>query len=224
MVIQAFEDDVLEKYNTSQTIGEKIFGYFISIIFHPLFVPVYVVWFLIYIHPDAFLGFSPEAKSNVLLIVIINIVVFPLITVLLLRALKFIDSIQLHSRKDRIIPYIASGIFFFWAYNVFREQPQYSSLIKTFLLGIFLASSGGLIANIYFKVSMHAIGMGGWLGFFFMMFINNSMQMTWPLAFVILATGLVCTARLMISSHKPSDLVGGLLLGIASQLISSFFL
>ena len=71
---------------------------------------------------------------------------------------------------------------------------------------------------------MHAIGMGGWLGFFFMMFINNSMQMTWPLAFVILATGLVCTARLMISSHKPSDLVGGLLLGIASQLISSFFL
>lgn len=224
MIIQSFENDVLENYNVNPSIGEKIFGYFFSIIFHPLFVPIYVVWFLLYIHPDAFIGFSSQAKTNVLLIVIINIVVFPLITVLLLRALKFIDSIELHSRKDRIIPYIASGIFFFWAYNVFREQPQYSSLIKTFLLGIFLASSGGLIANIYFKVSMHAIGMGGWLGFFLMMFVNNSMQMTWPLAFVILFTGIVCTARLMISSHKPSDLVGGLLIGIVTQLISSAFL
>ena len=224
MIIQSFENDVLVKYNINPSIGEKIFGYFFSVIFHPLFVPVYVVWFLLYIHPDAFLGFSSEDKTRVLLIIILNIVFFPLITVLLLRGLKFIDSIQLHTRKDRIIPFIASGIFFFWAYNVFREQPQYSSLIKTFLLGIFLASSGGLIANIYFKVSMHAIGMGGWLGFFFMLFINHSMQMTWALAFVILFTGIVCTARLMISSHKPSDLIGGLLIGFAAQIISSFFI
>lgn len=224
MVIQSFENDVFVKYNTNPSLGEKIFGYFFSIIFHPLFIPVYVVWFLLHIHPTAFLGFSPENKSRVLLIIILNIVFFPIVTVLLLRKVGFINSILLNTRKDRIIPYIACGIFFFWAYNVFREQPQYSSLITTFLLGIFLASSAGLIANIYFKVSMHAIGMGGWLGFFLLLFINNSMIITWPLALVILFTGIVCSARLMISSHKPSDLVGGLLIGIATQFIASIFL
>ena len=224
MIAKAFENDILVKYNSHPTIGEKIFGYFFSIIFHPLFIPVYVTWFLLYVHPDAFQGFSPADKFKVLLIIIINVVFFPLITVLLLKAVGFISSVQLHLRKDRIIPYIATGIFFFWAYNVFREQPQYTTLITTFLLGIFIASSAGLIANIYFKVSMHAIGMGGWLGFFFLLFIHQSMQMTWPLAMVILFTGIVCTARLMISSHRPVDLVGGLLIGLASQFAASIFL
>ena len=152
----------------SQTSTENLFVHtiakFISVLFHPLFIPIYFVWFLLFIHPLAFIGFSAMQKFQTLIIVCINLTIFPLVSVLLLKALGFIESIYLKTQKDRIIPYIACGIFFFWAFTVFKEQTKYPMILVVFILGIFLASSAALIANIYFKVSMHAIGMGGLLG------------------------------------------------------------
>jgi nitrate reductase NapE component len=101
-------------------IAARIFGNFFSYLFHPVFVPLYIIFFLLYIHPSAFSGFSEQEKKQTVLIILLNLVLFPLITVLLLKAVGFIDSLYLRTQKDRIIPYIASGIFFFWGYTVFK--------------------------------------------------------------------------------------------------------
>jgi nitrate reductase NapE component len=203
--------------------GEKIFAGFFSVLFHPLFIPVYVIAFLTYIHPAAFAGFSDQEKKQTIFIIVLNLVFFPLLSVLLLRAVGFISSVYLRTKKDRIIPYMACGIFFFWAYLVFKNQTQYPLLLTAFILGIFLASSVGLFANIYFKISMHAIGMGGWLGFFLVIFRENSMHMTWPLMIVILLTGIVCTSRLLISDHTSKEIYTGLAAGILTQFIAAAF-
>ncbi len=225
MVNQAgFREDVPVRYNDHPSLGEKLFGHLFSVILHPVFVPVYVIAFLIYLHPHAFTGFSAESKFKTLIIIAVNLVFFPLLSVLLLRAVGFISSIHLITRKDRIIPYIAVGIFYFWAYTVFRGQPQYPDLLVFFLLGIFLASSAGLIANIYFKISMHALGMGGMIGFFLVLFSTQSILMGWPLALSVLLTGSVCTARLMVSTHEPRDLYMGLLLGMLSQFVAAIYI
>ena len=195
----------------------------ISVVLHPIFIPIYVTAFLLYLHPTAFIGFSPENKNWTLVIVAINVAVFPLLSVLLLRALKFIDSILLKTQKDRIIPYIASGIFFFWTYTVFKQQPAYPLVVSAFLMGLFLSSSGALLANIYLKISMHGIAMGNWLGFFLMLMYSDSMRMTWPLFYVIILTGLVGTARLMLNSHKPRELYMGIALGMLSAVIGYYF-
>ncbi len=202
-------------------IAARIFGNFFSYLFHPVFVPLYIIFFLLYIHPFAFSGFSDQEKKQTVLIILLNLVIFPLITVLLLKAVGFIDSLYLRTQKDRIIPYIASGIFFFWGYTVFKEQPQYPPVLTAFILGIFLASSAALLANIYFKVSMHAIGMGGWLGFFLLLFYRNSMLMTWPLCLALLVTGLVCSSRLLLRSHEQKDIYGGLLIGMITQWVAA---
>jgi hypothetical protein len=196
----------------------KIFAQVNSYLFHPLFVPVYIILFLLYLHPSAFTGFSDATKVRVVFIVIINLLFFPLLSVLLLKAVGFIDSIFLKTQKDRIIPYIASGIFFFWAYHVFKEQSQYPELWVSYLLGLFLASSAALIANIYFKVSMHAVGVGGWIGLFFLMFNSQEMMMTWPLVVVLLITGMVCTSRMILKAHDAIDIYGGLVIGVLTQL------
>jgi hypothetical protein len=195
---------------------------FFSYIFHPAFVPVYVIAFLVYFHPSYFSGFSERNKLQTVIISCINLVAFPLLTVLLLKALGFIDSIFLRTRKDRIIPYMACGIFFFWAYTVFKKQEIYPSIMPIFILGVFLAASAALIANIYFKISMHAIGMGGWLGIFFVIAKENSMLMTWPISVALLITGVVCTARLLVSNHTQRDIYVGLIVGFLAQVIAAF--
>jgi hypothetical protein len=211
-----------------QTSTENLFVHaiakLISVLFHPLFVPIYFVWFLLFIHPLAFIGFSSLQKFQTLVIVGINLTIFPLVSVLLLKALGFIESIYLKTQKDRIIPYIACGIFFFWAFTVFKEQTKYPIVLVVFILGIFLASSAALLANIYFKVSMHAIGVGGLLGIFAVLFYNNNLSMSWPLALVLIISGMVCTARLLLNTHTPRDIYVGLLIGIATQIAANYFL
>ena len=204
-------------------LSAKVFAHLNSYLFHPLFVPLYIILFLLYLHPTAFTGFSDATKVRVIFIVIINLLFFPLLSVLLLKAVGFIDSIYLKNQKDRIIPYIASGIFFFWAYHVFKEQAQYPEDWVSYLLGLFLASSAALIANIYFKVSMHAVGVGGWLGFFYLLCNSQDMMMTWPFAAVLIITGMVCTSRMILKAHSPLDIYGGLIIGVLTQIAGWYF-
>jgi len=211
--------DIKEQHKNS--IVENIYITFFSYLFHPVFIPVYVGLFLVYIHPAAFSGFSDGEKRQTMVIILLNLVFYPLFSVLLMKPLGFIQSIYLNTQKDRIIPYIVSGIFFFWGYMVFKRQPHYPLILTSFVLGIFLASSVALIANIYFKVSMHAIGMGGWLGLFLVILKNSEMLMTWPLCIVLLLTGFVCSARLLKGSHQQADIYAGLTIGFLTQFAAA---
>ena len=202
----------------------RFVAHFFSYVFHPLFIPLYATWFLTFVHPYLFAGFSVQQKIWLLVRISYSMIFFPLITVLLLKALGFINSILLNTQKDRIIPYIACGIFFFWAYLVFRNQPNIPSILTAFTFAVFISSSAALMANIYFKISMHAIGLGGMLGIFLIITNSNSMLMTWPLSAALLITGVVCTARFLISDHTTKDIYSGLVLGILAQFIAAYII
>lgn len=209
--------NILEKSQQPSLV--RFFAHVFSYIFHPLFITFYVCWFIAFIHPSYFSGFSEAGKKRVLLMVSLNAIAFPAITVLLLKALGFIDSFFLRTQKDRIIPYIASMTFFFWAQYALREQPEIPRILVAFMFGVFISSSAALIANIYFKISMHAIAMGGLVGICFVIMQQNTMLMTWPLSAALLIAGLVSTSRLIISDHTNKDIYTGLLIGFICQLI-----
>lgn len=220
-------NQVLERAGLAQPIAGqhsstvRFFAHLFSYVFHPLFIPLYVTFFLAFIHPGYFTGFSLVAKKKVMLLVAINAFAFPAITVLLLKALGFIDSLFLKTQKDRIIPYIASGTFFFWTQYVLREQSHIPRILVAFMFGVFISSSAALIANIYYKISMHAIGMGGLVGLFLVIMQQNSLLMTWPLSLVFLLTGLVCTSRMIVSDHKPKEIYSGLMVGLVCQFVGA---
>lgn len=208
--------------NSSSSLVLKFLAHLFSYIFHPLFIPIYVLLFLMYIHPSYFSGIDNQTKLWLPFSVAQLSIFYPLLTVVLLKALGFIDSIFLKTQKDRIIPYIAGGIFYFWLYQVCRNHPAgLDPIVPCFMLGIFLAASAALIANIYFKISMHAIGMGGWLGIFLLIMQSSTMLMTWALCIVLLITGIVCSSRLLISDHSSKDIYTGLLLGLVCQFAAA---
>jgi hypothetical protein len=203
--------------------GLKVPAHFFSYILHPIFLPAVVTAYFTLLHPLLFVGFSKEERIKTILIVLLNTCFFPLVTVLLLKALGFVSSIKLVTQKDRIIPYIASGIFYFWAYTVFKEQTDYPKVLSVFLLGIFLSSSAALLANIYYKVSMHMIGMGGVTGILLVLFYQNNLLPGWPLSAAFLLSGIVGTSRLILKSHQPFDIYSGYIIGLAMQLIAHYF-
>lgn len=153
-------------------------------------------------------------------------VFFQGLAVLLLKAVGFIDTIFLKTQRDRIIPYITAGIFYFWTYLVFKNQPSIPSILTAFVFGAFTASYVALIANIYLKVSMHAIGMGALLGLLFIVLksTNSTIGIPGPLMVAFVISGLVCTSRLLISDHTTKEIYVGLLIGIVSQVVAALWI
>jgi hypothetical protein len=201
----------------------RFFARLISFLFHPLFIPGYIAAFLLFVHPYAFSGFNEKAKMLRFASVVLLTAFFPAFTVFLLRRLGFIESIFLRTQKERIIPYVASMFFFFWIYYVSRNLPNTPPLFKTMLLGVFLGSIAALMANIYFKVSMHGIAMGGLVTFFLILALFGSFPVPVFLSISILIAGLVCSARLLLSDHQPFEVYAGFFLGVICQTLAMFF-
>lgn len=192
----------------------------ISWVFHPVFVPVYLVMFMVFADPYLFAGFSHWDRVKVVIQAFVMFTFFPVVSVLLLRALNFISSFYLRTQKDRIIPFIACGIWYFWIWYVWRNLPDYPKESVALTFAVFLASWFGLMLNITMKVSMHTIGMGTVLTFLFLHAFRNPVDPGLYLTVGVLATGLVATARFIVSDHTAREIYTGLFAGAAAQLIA----
>jgi hypothetical protein len=210
-------------------LGTRLVARFISWIFHPVFLPLYTVFFMVYIHPYLFAGFSGWEKTRIMAMSGLMYTFFPLITVLLLKGLNFIDSIFLRTQKDRVIPIITSMIWYFWIWNVWRnfnkvkDAGEMPPEVIQFALAAFISTIISLMLNIKLKISLHAIGAGVMLGFVLLLALSQGLNFGIYLSIAIFITGLICTSRFIASDHTQVEVYGGLAAGLMSMLIASWF-
>jgi len=197
----------------------RLVGHLVSLVFHPLFIPSYIAAFLVYVDPYAFAELDAKRKLFKLFFVVFSTAFLPLFSVLLMKQLGFIKSIFLRDQKDRIIPYIVCMIFYFWAWYVAKNLHDNPAFIAM-LLAVFLSCIAGMMANIYYKISMHAIAAGALFILFLWMAFSGSLATGTYLSAVILITGLVCTARFIVSDHNSFEIYSGLLVGGLCQLVA----
>lgn len=156
--------------------------------------------------------------------VMINTVLFPAVLVFLLWRLKFLKNIYMETTKERIIPLVVSLLFYFWAFYVGRNLEVIPHSLQQWLLGVFLCSCAAMFINIWTKVSLHGIALGGLIGFCAW---QQATDLQWPFYILIpavLLAGVVGTARLIRGAHKPSELYIGYFAGILCQVIAGWVL
>ena len=220
------EDNQLKEVSIPETPKQPLFlqwlAKFISYVFHPLFVPLYITYFIIQIRSYQFAGINDWENLRVLLQVFVNCTFLPLVSVLLLRALNFIESVHLKTQKDRIIPYVICMIFYFWNWYAFKNTHQVKDLVSI-SMAIFNACVFGFLVNISMKVSMHAISAGVMCTFMALLAITDSSSFSLPLSIAVLIAGIVCTSRLIVSDHSPKEVYYGFLVGVFSQVAAHYF-
>jgi hypothetical protein len=198
----------------------RALAHLFSYIFHPLFIPAYVTAFLLFVDPYSFAGVADKQKLFRLIAVFFNTAFIPGFAVFLMWRLKLIESMQLRTQKERIIPYAAAMIFYFWAWYVFHKQPENPQSIDDFLLGSFLAVCAAWFLNIVTKISMHAIGVGG-LALFFLLQAFSEQDVTGVyFSIAILIAGAVCTSRFIVSDHTQREIYLGFIAGAFCQLLA----
>jgi hypothetical protein len=212
------------KPTSRQPLLLRLFGQFFSYVFHPLFISAYVIGFLIFVHPYAFAGFDPTRKVLRFLTILVYNTLFPLFAVFLLWRLQLgVQTMQLRTMKERIIPYLIAMIFYWWTWHVYANLPDIPPVAIHFLLGAFLGVCGAWIFNIYYKISMHAIAAGGLAMFFFLFSFRDAYASGLYLSLAFLIAGIVCTARLLVSDHHPFEVWSGLFVGMLVQWVAWLF-
>ena len=205
-----------------QALPIQLSAKFISYVFHPLFIPLYITYFIIQIRSYQLAGINDWINLRILLQVFVNCTFLPLASILLLRALNFIDSVFLKTQRDRIIPYIICMIFYFWNWYVFKNNHEIKDLVSV-SMAIFNASVLGFLVNISMKVSMHAISVGVLTTFVALLAFSDSSSFSFYLSIAVLIAGIVCTSRLIVSDHSQKEIYYGFLIGILSQLAAHYF-
>jgi membrane-associated HD superfamily phosphohydrolase len=208
-----------EKQPATLRIAAKLISY----IFHPLFIPVYISWLVVETQSYLFGVFSEWEKTIFIARFGVMYIMFPLVSVLLMKALGFINSIHLKTQRDRIIPYIVCMIYYWWMWYVLHNQPEYPRQFVILSLGIFLASIGGLMANINIKISMHTIGAGLMAAFVMLLGFSQDTNFGIYISIAILLAGIICTARFIDSDHTAKEIYVGLFVGILSLLLAIKF-
>jgi len=204
-----------------QTLPVRIVARVISILFHPLFIPVYLCWLIV--KTQSYLFGSEGEKAIFIARFGVMYIFFPLVSVLLMKALKFVSSIQLKTQRDRIIPYVVCMIYYWWMWYVLHNQPQYPIEFVQLSLAIFLASIGGLMANINMKVSMHAIAAGLMAAFVMLLGFSQDLNFGFYISGSILLAGAIGTARFIDSDHTPREIYVGIFIGVVAVLLAVQF-
>lgn len=214
----------------------RILAQFTSIIMHPLFIIGYVLLFLIYANPYIF-GFSgPKAQGLVMISVLTISVMFPLIAIIMMKALGLISSLEMPDKRERIGPLIITGLFYMWLYVNVRNNDNIPGALSFFVLGSTIAVFIALTINSFTKISLHAIAAGGFLmGMTFIVYNWTYGYIDIPIPFldlewrwsdrmvmlvVILLSGAVGTARLYLKAHVQDEIYGGYIVGILAQIIA----
>ncbi len=210
----------MENVSTRQPVSfSTVLAKIISYIFHPLFLPTYIFFWVFMRFPYEFAGITPMLLFARKITVFWMTAFFPAFAVFLLWRLKFIESILIKQSKERIVPYIISMIFYWWMWYLSRNFTDQPLVLKFFFFGIFLSTVFGLILNSFFKISMHAMGVGGLLAFMLIACFYYQSYLGVDIAILTIITGLVCTSRLLLSDHDNFEVYTGLLVGVLCQLI-----
>ena len=199
---------------------EKI-SKFISVIFHPVLIPT-LGFFLLFNSGFYFSMLSWEAERFVLLVVLFSTGILPVLSVAIL-ALNPKFDLSMENSRDRIIPLMSSSVFYYLGYVLLGRMKAFP-VFKLFLVASVLVIIVMLIISFKWKISNHMAAVGGITGTIFALSFRNGVNPILTILIVILISGLVGTARLVLKKHDLKQLIAGYILGFSVLYLVIYFI
>jgi hypothetical protein len=147
--------------------------------------------------------------------------IIPGLLILLMVKKGAAGDAELTDKRERTLPYLifiaANMICLFYLFKM--QMPFW---LLSMFVGVCLALFIALFINFMWKISVHAIGVGGLLG---AVMGVAQIQMINPYRLficILLAGGLVCTSRIILEKHTPMQAYAGFGLGFICTFGASY--
>lgn len=198
----------------------KLSAQIISWLFVPLITPVFAVLLVMFVpsyqdvlNEDSLYFISPQHKWQIFYYYFFFCVVVPGLSLLYLKAIGVISTIEVDDRRERSLPIIVMfcsclGLFLFHHYAIPKDL-NFSKYVYSYPLAGVIATAVYFFQTLWKKVSLHGGGMGIMSGFLFAYAAEMQVFPIWIILFAVISSGLVMSARVYLEKHTLLEVVVG---------------
>lgn len=206
-----------------KVIKTNILPQIISIVFHPVFMPLFAVFILF--RTESRIGYMQDIVKNYIYgLITISLVLIPLIVVLAMHSLKLISSVYMEKSEERVFPLLILSLSAFVSYYFFSKGSVVPNIIVYFIFSVALNALVAGVISKFWKISTHMIGIGGVLAFIVLTAVIYWIDIQYIFILLVLASGIVAYARLKLQQHSATQIYLGFLTGISITLGCLLFL
>ena len=189
----------------------------ISIILHPIFIPIISFHLSIKMVPD--LDFTIANYQNyILLILIICTIMLPALCMLFLIKFDVISSLEMKEKHERPIPLLLTGGFLILSLKLTEKLLVFTPVLKKELVGAIIIILLASIISKFWKISLHMLGVGGLIG------VLVSLQYLYGglssmIIYFMLIAGITAMARIYLKAHNHSQIYVGFIVGFIIECV-----
>ncbi len=192
---------------------DKFSALFLSVVLHPLLMPFYGTLLMFYTVDAWFIyGLTGTAKLMISGVILLNTLIVPVLFLFFMLKTGRVSDIQVTRKKERYLPLLVTLIFYVTTYVVLSNLGLSRALLTFLLVGI-IALTMSFLVNLFWKISMHMIGISGVFGAFYSLTLQYNLDFNNYFIWLFLACGLLGTARIRLNQHTPAQIFSGVLLG-----------
>lgn len=129
-------------------------------------------------------------------------------------------DLELSDRKERVVPYLIF-ITSVLVCLLFMYKMLMPFWLLAMLIGVCLALIIALCINFFWKISAHALGIGGLLGGMMGVARMHMINPYGAFIIVLLIAGLIGTSRIFLKRHTPMQVYTGFCLGFICTFVAS---
>lgn len=194
---------------------ETFFAHLISVLFHPLLMPewVFVAITLTGFYAGNLINPAPAIIYGLMIAAITFLA--PAAVFLILRYIGMLSSLQMPRRRERQIPILITS-FFLYSLVQWSKNWDIDPFFRLYMLVASLLGLLAFIINYRWKISLHTLGAGAFVGCLASMaYFFNSLYF-WLLPPAVLIAGAIAYARLRLNAHSQAEVYAGFLTGFGT--------
>lgn len=187
---------------------------FISYLFHPVFIPFFGTCLYFYIFP---LNIDSYQVQLILTYIFLGTVITPLLFLRLLKHFKLIENFQIPSVNERKLPILFFLLIAFTATKILSSYRILPDLTIMFIGITFITLIAYFFISLKFKISLHAISIGGVIGVVLALSKLYRMNLIFLISILFIIAGIIINSRLRLRAHNSLEVYLGFILGISLQ-------
>lgn len=205
----------------------KILSRTLSWVFIPLNAPVFALLIAMYLPSDNYdsgyrevlFRLNEQWKYLLLLLFAFFSIIIPSFTILFMRFSGNISDVMMDKRSERIVPSLFVNLSAAALYYMLQSKDphgDFPSAIYGLSMGSFITVFVCTVITRWWKISLHAAGMGIMSGFVFGYYLGMDDFQFWVLPVLLIVSGIVMSARMYLGKHTLAQCLAGFFIGAVS--------